>query len=413
MFRRQLPAYSPLTLRGLVAGMRGVGSQPLERLEALLAERYQADRVVLTGSGTEALTLALRHSVPEGDTPVVALPAYACFDLVSAAVGADARIVFYDVDPPTLGPDFESLTEACTKKPDAVVVAPLYGIPVDWDLVRAAVEPCGALLVEDAAQGLGATWHGQPLGSLGDMSVLSFGRGKGWTGGMGGALLERAARRPASLPLVETVGDPAVAIRAAAQWMLGRPSLYWLPTSLPWLALGETEYHLPKEPEAMPRVAASLVLAHEPDALRESETRKRNAAELLRRLSIPLATGVSLIRVPAGAEAGYLRLPLLAAHGGPALGDATTARRLGIMPGYPLSLPELRAVRERRLAGPPTPGAHRCVSEVFTLPTHGRLSIDDRERSLALIEANLVAAVRDRGRVSRRDAGVQRPVDDT
>jgi len=359
--------------------MRGVGSQPLERLEALLAERYQADRVVLTGSGTEALTLALRHSVPEGDTPVVALPAYACFDLVSAAVGADARIVFYDVDPPTLGPDAESLATACRLKPDAVVVAPLYGIPVDWDMVREIVTPCGALLVEDAAQGLGATWKGRPLGSLGNVSVLSFGRGKGWTGGTGGALLERAPSRPIRLGLQEPDGVTSVAVRAVAQWVLGRPSMYGLPSALPWLALGETVYHPPHEPRAMPALAASVVLVHELEALRESETRKRNAENWLGRLDRSAAAGVLIpIRVPDGAEPGYLRLPLLTPGGIASLPQSSQARGWGIMPGYPRPLPEVPASRTRTLQGPATPGAKRLVVELLTLPTHGLLARKDR-----------------------------------
>ena len=56
----------------------------------------------------------------------------------------------------------------------------------------------GLAVVEDAAQGLGATWRGRPLGSFGDVSVLSFGRGKGWTGGVGGALLAEAVEHVAA-----------------------------------------------------------------------------------------------------------------------------------------------------------------------------------------------------------------------
>ena len=73
------------------------------------------------------------------------------------------------------------------------VVASLYGMPIGWNDVRSAAAAHGVLVIEDAAQGHGASWQGQPLGSLGDLSVLSFSRGKGWTGGYGGALLSRGA----------------------------------------------------------------------------------------------------------------------------------------------------------------------------------------------------------------------------
>jgi len=379
MFRRQLPAYSPLTLPGILAGIRGARSRPRQRLAELLANRYRARRVVLTGSGTQALTLALRASAPRDRQPLVALPAYACYDVVSGAVGADARMVFYDVDPPTLAPDSGSLEEVCALNPDAVVIAPLYGVPVDWEAVRRVVTPCGALLVEDAAQGLGATWHGEPLGSLGDVSVLSFGRGKGWTGGTGGALLERTAEARAALPRAPARSGLDVAAHAVAQWLLGRPRAYWLPASLPWLALGETEYHPPKAPEMMPELAAALVLAHDREARRESETRKHNATEILEILATSEAyDSLVPIRAPAGGEAGYLRLPVLASHGMDGFPDADAARAQGVMPGYPRALPDLPASRERAIAGPPTPGATRLVREVITLPTHGLVTSADK-----------------------------------
>jgi len=379
MLRRQLPAYSPLTAAGLVAGIRGARSRPRERLAELLADRYGARRVVLTGSGTQALTLALRASAPRDRQPLVALPAYACYDVVSGAVGAEARIVFYDVDPPTLAPDSASLAGVCSLNPHAVVIAPLYGVPVDWEAVRRVVTPCGALLVEDAAQGLGATWHGELLGSLGDVSVLSFGRGKGWTGGAGGALLERTVEARAAFPQASARSGLVVAAHTAAQWLLGRPRAYWLPARLPWLALGETEYHPPREPQMMPEMSAALALAHDVQARRECETRRRNAAEILDLLAASQASGTFVpIRAPTGGEAGYLRFPLLVPLGMGGIPDADAARARGVMPGYPRALPDLPASRARFVAGPPTPGATRLVRELVTLPTHGLLTSRDR-----------------------------------
>ena len=68
----------------------------------------------------------------------------------------------------------------------AVVVAYLYGIPFDTAPVRAAAGAVGAWLIEDAAQGAGASFRGRALGAFGDLSMLSFGRGKGVTAGRGG-----------------------------------------------------------------------------------------------------------------------------------------------------------------------------------------------------------------------------------
>src|SRR5439155_883687 len=129
------------------------------------------------------LTLALRAAAATlggGEPPVVALPAYACYDVATAAVAVNARIALYDVHPATLAPDLASLTATLAEGARIVVVAPLYGMPVDWDAIEQCVAAFGALAIEDAAQGHGASWRGRPLGSLGRLSVLSFSRGKGW-----------------------------------------------------------------------------------------------------------------------------------------------------------------------------------------------------------------------------------------
>src|SRR5437899_1804453 len=82
----------------------------------------------------------------------VALPAYTCYDVATAAVAVDARIALYDVDPATLAPDMASLTATLAEGARIVVVAPLYGVPVDWDAIEQCVRTFGAVAVEDAAQ---------------------------------------------------------------------------------------------------------------------------------------------------------------------------------------------------------------------------------------------------------------------
>ncbi|MFI5235116.1 MAG: DegT/DnrJ/EryC1/StrS family aminotransferase, partial [Gemmatimonadales bacterium] len=170
----------------------GLGTDPRSALRRELKLRYKANEAVLTGSGTQALELAI-HAVasPTRTTGPVALPAYGCFDIATAAVGARRPLALYDLDPDTLGPDPDSLRRAFACGATSAVVVSLYGLPPEWDAVSRCAADAGATLIEDAAQGAGGSWHGSPLGALAEVSVLSFGRGKGWTGGAGGALLLR------------------------------------------------------------------------------------------------------------------------------------------------------------------------------------------------------------------------------
>jgi len=381
-WRRQLPAYSPLPLRAVAAGAAGfVGRSATARAEvtAALARALGGTGVLLTDCGTGALTLAIRSCLAQRSGAAVALPAYGCYDLATAADGAGAPVVLYDLVPETLAPEPESLRRALDKDVGAVVLAHLFGVPADPDPVRSVTRNAGAWLIEDAAQGTGASLRGQPLGSFGDLVVLSFGRGKGITAGRGGALV---ARGDAATPLLDQVRSPLrPAVRGVgelaqlnAQWLLGRPSMYVVPSTLPFLRLGETIYHAPSPVRAMSDVAARALAVTLLHSRREAAARRANAAHLLERCG----PGLAPVRVPSGAEPGYVRLPFLASRAARAAAELADAKALGIMPGYPRALRDLIGFGERVLnPADDLAGARRLAQLLVTLPAHSLLSRRD------------------------------------
>jgi hypothetical protein len=397
LLRRQLPAYSPLPLgavwrtAGRVFGSRG-DSRP--RFRELLRVQYAAEQVVLMGSGTQALQHAI-HAAGRlvGGELAVALPAFACFDVASAAVGADARIALYDVDPATLAPDLDSLALTLAGGVRIVVAAPLYGIPIDWEALEACTAAFGAVVIEDAAQGHGALWRSRPLGTLGQLSVLSFGRGKGWTGAAGGALLLRSGSDLTGRDdyITEPLREPGkltegrVLLGAVAQSMFAHPSRYALPAALPGLHLGETRYHDPEALACMTRTAAALLETTPAIAAREALTRRANAEFLLERL--PSNGRVQRICAAVGSVPGYLRLPLRTWHGLRGFRSPAEAVRLGITRSYPRTLATLPSARERLVSTPRNwPGADDLVRQLVTLPTHSLLDVEDREALARLLE---------------------------
>jgi dTDP-4-amino-4,6-dideoxygalactose transaminase len=379
MLRQQLPVYSPLSLPALLAGMASAsfGPDPRDRLEEALRRSLRAPDVLLCGSGTEALTLALLAAMRARGSDLVALPAFACFDVASAAVAAGARVVFYDVEPRTLAPDWSSLEAALRAGAGVVVAAHLYGVPVPWEPLHRLTEAHGAIAVEDAAQGHGGAWRGGALGTFGALSVMSFGRGKGWTGGRGGALLARLPDgefHRAPLDPVAPAKQMRLLATTAVQWALGRPALYGLPASLPWLGLGETRYHEAPPPGEISRAAAAWLLATRAAADAEADHRRRTAARLLARLAkLP---GVSAIEVLDAATPGYLRLPVRLPGGLRAFPDRARALQLGIAPSYPLALPYLPQIRGLAASAGPRawPGADELARSLVTLPTHSLLT---------------------------------------
>ncbi len=360
------PAYSPLTLRAMVRGvLAGAGARA--ELEGSLREWYGADRALAAASGTQALQLALKAALRQaGGDATVALPAYTCYDVASAAVWAGAPVVFYDLDPLTLGPEPESFRRAAGNA-GVLVVANLVGFPLDWDLIREVADARCIPVVEDAAQGLGAEWKGRPAGTMGDLSILSFGRGKGWTAGSGGAVLARG-RFGESLPHELPPGPASKAregARAGAVWVLARPSLYGIPARVPALGLGETHYRAPTEPRAISPFAAGLALAGRDRSLAEVEVRRRKAALLRERLTGDPAE-LALPEPPEQGRSGDLRLPVLIPGGG------REHPRLGLYASYPRPLPELEPLQPLMARMNPCPGARRLARELITAPTHSR-----------------------------------------
>lgn len=386
--RYQPPVHSPLSLGALAGAAVRPFSQgdPRDALAALLRRGYGADAVLLTGSGTQALQGAIRGAASlAGGAHVVALPAFCCYDVATAAVGAGLDIALYDVDPVSLAPDLASLERALQEGSRVVVACPLFGIPFDWDAVDHLADSYGAVAVEDAAQGHGASWRGTALGSIGRLSVLSFGRGKGWTGSRGGALLFRGggSGRPMAEPAAGFAHSSALVGTALAQWLLARPSLYGIPAALPFLGLGETHYREPGPMQEMAVTAAALALRTREAALREAEARRAAGAFWTEQLRS--GDGIEPILVPSEAQAGWLRFPVRVAGG--MRGVSREALALGVARTYPTTLAEVAAVRERlRNPGERWPGALELVRTLVTLPTHSRVTLPERQRLARLMD---------------------------
>lgn len=391
--RAQVPVHSPLPPQALLHGLGSLlGRGDLRpALRAKLCGWYGADLALLTGSGTNALQLALRIACDAAGGSPVALPAYTCYDVATAAVGAGVPLTLYDLDPRRLAPDGDDLRRCIAAGARVLVVSPLFGVPVPWAEILEVAEQERVIVIEDAAQGFGASWEGHPLGALGAMSVLSFGRGKGWTAAGGGALLFRSAAAWGALP--PELGSPGFASElfglgvAAGQSLFARPAAYAIPRAVPWLHLGETRYRVPEAVQPMRREAATLLL--EARMLAESEAAFRRHSGRWYQRALPTRPGFRQVESPGNATPGWLRFPLLVPDMRHRLANDRASARLGVMPGYPGGLAHLPAVQERLVAGDRLrswPGADDLVRCLLTLPTHSYLTPAERTQVVRTLE---------------------------
>lgn len=153
-----------------------------------MKERFQASQVFLTTSCTHALEMAAYLcDIQPGDE--VIMPSYTFVSTADAFVLRGAKIVFVDIRPDTMNIDEKLIEQAITEKTKAVVPVHYAGVSCEMDRIMELAKKYDLKVVEDAAQGVEAYYHGKALGTIGDFGCYSFHETKNYTMGEGGALV--------------------------------------------------------------------------------------------------------------------------------------------------------------------------------------------------------------------------------
>lgn len=153
-----------------------------------MEERFGAQKVLLTTSGTTALDMAaLLCDIKPGDE--VILPSFTFSSTATAFVQAGATLVFVDVRPDTMNIDETRIEAAITEKTRVIVPVHYAGVACEMDTIMAIARKHNLKVVEDAAQGVMSTYKGRPLGTIGDFGCFSFHETKNYSMGEGGALV--------------------------------------------------------------------------------------------------------------------------------------------------------------------------------------------------------------------------------
>ncbi len=158
------------------------------RCSQWLESRTGADKALLTTSCTHALEMsAMLADISEGDE--VIMSSYTFVSTANAFVLRGAKIVFVDIRPDTMNIDETKLEAAITKRTRAIVPMHYAGVACEMDSIMALAKKYGLVVIEDAAQGVMASYKGKALGAIGDIGCYSFHETKNYSMGEGGALL--------------------------------------------------------------------------------------------------------------------------------------------------------------------------------------------------------------------------------
>jgi dTDP-4-amino-4,6-dideoxygalactose transaminase len=163
------------------------------RCAELLAERFLIPRVLMTSSCTSALEMAaILCDLNRGDE--VMMPSFTFVSTANAVVRCGAKPVFVDIRADTLNIDERLIEDSLSANTKAIFVVHYAGVSCDMDRISEIAGKRGLVVVEDAAQGVNATYKGRALGSIGHLGAYSFHDTKNYVSGEGGALCVNDAR---------------------------------------------------------------------------------------------------------------------------------------------------------------------------------------------------------------------------
>lgn len=352
--------------------------------QAFFSDVFNSNQVFLYGSGTMALAAALIaiREYRAVSSPEVLLPAYACPDLISAAIYAGLKPVLVDLVPERPWMDLGKLKQLISPNTVVVIAAHFLGVPERLSDIRTVLEGTKVMLVEDSAQlfpvtRTDAVWQG-------DMVVLSFGRGKPVSLLGGGAVISHHSALEALLPerkanrLESTAGlapDWKFKLKVRAYNALLSPLGYGALAQVPFLHLGATVYKplqriSPFDKERVPILAANIIAYQQRNRQASSWINKMlntTTEDVL--LDLPYVTAVPdtvpLLRYPVLFKDHNLR---------DCVYNALSRAGLGVSKMYQRPLPKIEGLEHILLEQNGYPQAMDFSKRLLTLPCHSRVT---------------------------------------
>ncbi|MEZ4330507.1 MAG: aminotransferase class V-fold PLP-dependent enzyme [Myxococcota bacterium] len=367
---RLAPGGSAIPLRAIARALRMADART--DLERALRARFPGRALSFHASGREAMRVALVRLAEARGRDEIAIPAYGCFSMPASVVAAGLRVRLVDVD--ARG---QLAAGAIEKLPleriAAIVVGNLFGLAEPIDALARRARAAGVAVVDDAAQALGSRDAEAPVGSRGDVGILSFGRGKPLSALGGGAAVWRAVigspnERTSGL---ETPRPASAGLRALAYDVSRQRFVLGLLAGIPALGIGRTVYDPAFAQGAMDGAAVALAAALAPEVDVLGTARRATAHALAARIAE--ATAFEPLLERPGTTGVYPRLGLLAPSASRrdrALGALT---RYGATAMYPTPMDAIRELEPHRVGDEACPGARDFCARLLTLPTHSAL----------------------------------------
>ncbi len=384
---------------GLFRGSNMAYAELENKVATCFSEFFSIDSVLWYGSGTSALYAifkSYREIFIKGE---LAVSAYTCPQVISAAIRAGLKVHLLDIDPCSLEIRLDNLSEY----PDIVLLSNLYGLP---DFINESLMQ-QSLIIDDACQGLLSSRAGGFLGAReGTIGVASFGRGKPLSGLGGGAIIAKTSelenpesKAPILLNSIieKKLGNniPQVSnsfslwIKSFLYYYFSSPWLYKIPSSLPFLGLGKTEVDLDFPMEELAYLQLATVYTQLKAVERYKTIRLKNSSkweEVF--LRYDLTSPVSVRKQKGNLSIVPLRFPIVckSSKQRDSLYLALLKAGLGASKSYPQVLSKYLEFKIPQVRHEALDGAEKVANCILTLPVHSGVRDVDFERADLIIK---------------------------
>jgi dTDP-4-amino-4,6-dideoxygalactose transaminase len=365
--RRRLGNSIDEAVARVLAHCQFINGPEVTQLEALLAEFSGAGHVVSCASGTDALLMVLMaKGIGRGDA--VLCPSFTFCATGEAVALTGATPVFVDVDEATFNIDAGSLERGVATakkhglKPKAVIPVDLFGQSADHDAIGAVAAAEGLFVLDDAAQGFGASYKGRRLGTFGHATATSFFPAKPLgCFGDGGAIFTDDAELAATLRSIRVHGQGSDKYDNVRLGITGR----------------------------LDTMQAAILI--EKLKIFEDEIAARN--RVAERYARGLGNVVTVPHVASGCTSIWAQYTIRLPKGTDRDGFAAALRAQGVPTAiyYPKSMHQQTAYRDFPVAEGGLPVSERLSADVISLPMHAYLDEPTQERVIKAVRGTLSA----------------------
>lgn len=366
------PVIVPVTFKEIVSAIKDSAISCRNKIiefELEISRYNNCEHSILTYSGRTALYVLLKaYGLKKGDE--VIMPAYMCETVSQMFLDMGFKLNFVDVDPKTYNIDIEDLNKRMSRNTKVILAVHMFGIPCDMDLIMDIAQDNKAIVIEDAAQAMGAEYQGKKVGTIAEAGFFSFGRGKPITAMGGGAIVTNdsdIARKCRAIisGFEQKPSDLLTLIKLLGYSSLRNPTIYNIIHKKVRSEKLRVNINLDNLKYKFTAMQASIGLS-QLHMLDEFNAKRRSNAEFLIR-GLKNINGIRLPQLLNHSKAIFLRFPIR-------VRDTVQRNRLmfllekhGIETSlvYPVSLPCLYNRDLSEYAG-----AEEVAKNVIALPTH-------------------------------------------